>query len=315
MNVVFHSFDYVYVVNLDADSQRMERVSARLRKLSVPFERFPARHPSSGQISFRDPRIKPGLYGCAESHAALLRLIRKREHENVLILEDDVVFRDDTVELMHQVAPELASEPWDIFYMGLHLIHSAGRVTKHLGRVEVGFHAHAYAVSRNAVPRLLECIERMLANPVRTFDSYEDGSLVKLYAIPILAVQEPNQSYTFQRYIDRLPQYFSEFDGNDFEAHCTEMQHWKTNWRKVVAFSRELAAAKSLFATGDLNCAVNSFKKTLTEWPEFEQELRSEPGFRDVMNAFDRTCAADKDLIRACRWLSNAIKSGLARHF
>src|ERR1700720_1009587 len=177
MKPVFSTFDFAYVVNLDDDQERMQRISRRLHKFNVPFERFPAMRPRTRNVQFRDPRVRPGVYACADSHAALLQVILDRGHESALIVEDDAVFRDDTGQLMEQIAPELAAERWDMFYMGLHLLESSGRVTGHLGRVGMGAHTHAYAVSRTAVLRLLNCVQQSLANPSETFDWFEDNSL------------------------------------------------------------------------------------------------------------------------------------------
>jgi GR25 family glycosyltransferase involved in LPS biosynthesis len=314
MNPVFHTFNHAYVVNLDKDWTRMERVSSRLQKLDVSFERFPALQPSR-MVRFKDSRIKPGAYACAQSHAALLRLILERGHDTALILEDDVVFRDDTQELMEQIAIDLAVHPWDVFYMGLHLIRSGGRTTRHLGRVRIGFHSHAYAVCRTAIPRLLECIEQMLSDPIETFDCYQDDSLRKLYSIPILAVQEPNLSYTLDRYLNRLPQYFAVFDGDEFESHCAEMRAWKSNWRMVLASIREFTCAEKLYKSGSLEDAALGYLKALDEWPEIGASLRMEPAFPSVREMLDTDSYSDEHLLKACAWLSSRINDVLAQQF
>jgi len=113
---VFRAFEYAYVINLDEDRERMEKISSRLDRLGVPFDRFPAVGVSRN-TRFSGRHVLPEAYACAETHAALLRLILQREHENVLILEDDGVFRDDTADLMEKIASDLISQPWDIFYM------------------------------------------------------------------------------------------------------------------------------------------------------------------------------------------------------
>jgi hypothetical protein len=64
------------------------------------------------------------------------------------------------VERLEELVPELCSVQWDVFYFGLHLVEDGGPVTPNLGRVKTGFHAHAYAVQRRAIPRLIEVIDR-----------------------------------------------------------------------------------------------------------------------------------------------------------
>ena len=92
-------------------------------------------------------------------------------------------------------------------------------------RVLEGYHTHAYAVSRKAIPRLIELIERATRIGC-AFDGFEAPTLLKLCALPILAVQEPNYSYTLGCFVDRLAEYFGPFDRADFTEHCAEMRRW-----------------------------------------------------------------------------------------
>jgi GR25 family glycosyltransferase involved in LPS biosynthesis len=307
MKPVFSSFDCAYVVNLDDDRERMQRISSRLRSLGVPFERVSALHPPDSQVRFEDPRLKAGAYACAASHLAVLRRVLERQHEYALILEDDAVFRDDAAELMATIAPQLASEQWDIFYMGLHLIRSSGRVARNLGRVEEGFHAHAYAVSKRAVPTLIAIIETMLAHPVATFDSYDDKQLVKLYSIPILAVQEANYSYTYGKFIDRLAQYFTVFNGDEFESHCVEMQQWNSDWRERLAVRRALSHAEELYLHGPLEEAANSYMMLTGALPRSERRRRLESALSSLARAIEEGSATDKQLIEMCASLSTTL--------
>lgn len=305
---VLSSFERAYVVNLDEDQDRFQRISSRLGVLGVPFERVPALHPPDSEIRFEDPRLRAGAYACAASHLAVLRLILERQHECALILEDDAVFRDDAAELMGTIAPELASQRWDIFYMGLHLISSSGRVTRHLGKVETGFHAHAYAVSRHAVPTLIAMIEKMLTNPVTTFDGYDNETLIKLYSIPILAVQEPNYSYTYDKYIDRLPQYFAVFDGDEFESHCAEMQKWNSDWQERLTVHRALCHAEELYLHGPLDEAAKCFTMLPVTLPQSARKIRLQAAVSDLARAIEEKAATDKQLIEMCASLSTTLR-------
>lgn len=310
MKPVFGCFDHAYVLNVDGDNDRMERVSVRLQTLNVPFDRFPASRFASRltQNDSSHVRFTKEYYACAASHAALLRLILERNHETALILEDDAVFRDDTAELMAWISTELASEPWDIFYMGLHLISSQGRVSKHLGRVGHGYHAHAYGVCGKAIPRLLKCIDQFFADPHDAYDRYADETLLKVYAIPILAIQEPNHSYSYNSYIDRLPQYFSVFDGDDFEQHCSEMQKWQSRWRQILIFVEIFRRAQQEYACGSVDEAFRQYLRALSTWPDFEAAVRREWGKLETFRSWDEYHTDDSDSVRACTSLSSIIR-------
>jgi tetratricopeptide (TPR) repeat protein len=143
-----------------------------------------------------------------------------------LIFEDDVVLRDDAGEWMRRIVPQLDATPWDVFYLGLRLEEAGDRYGENLLQVRRGFHTHAYAVARRAIPRLIATIDRILATLSSVFDGYEDPELFKVCALPILAIQEPNHSHTHGVWVDRTADYFAHFDRDDFRRNCREMQSW-----------------------------------------------------------------------------------------
>ena len=225
MDSPFQSFDRIFVVNCDSDVERMSRASERLRRLNLKFERFPALPPWPG---LRSPiwRLKPGHFACAASHRALLQLAWESQLDRTLIFEDDVVLRDDAGEWMRRIVTQLDAIPWDVFYLGLRLEEAGDRCGENLLQVRRGFHTHAYAVARQAIPRLMATIDRTLAKLTSVFDGYEDPVLFKVCAHPILAIQEPNHSHTHGVWVDRTADYFAHFDRDDFCRNCREMQSW-----------------------------------------------------------------------------------------
>ncbi len=305
---VLNCFDRAYVVNVVRDADRMQRASTRLERLGASFERFPALLPPADGVPSPSPAFKPGYWACAASHKALLELILERGHETALILEDDAVFRDDTAEWIEKMRPQLESTDWDLFYLGLHLVESAGWVADNLGRVKRGYHSHAYAVRRTAIPRLIACIDRVLANPVTTFDGYEDATIAKLYAIPILAVQEPNHSHTYEKGVNRLPQYFTLFDAGDFERHCLEMQGWAKDCdsksitqpapatTESIPSTVSLARAMALHKSGTHREAERLYEGVLEKEPDNAQALHYS---RLLLNQLGRNAEAIDRLTRA----------------
>jgi GR25 family glycosyltransferase involved in LPS biosynthesis len=308
MKDVFGVFDAAVVLNRDSDTERMHRIARRLDTLNIPFERFSAKLPDPQMQPIEGERIAPGAYACAQSHAALLRMIQDRAHQRVLILEDDVVFRDDTNECMAKITPSLETLQWDVFYLGLHLRHGYGRLTEHIGRVGAAFHAHAYVVTKSAIPRLLRFIDHVLANPVTTFDSFDDPTLIKLYSIPILAVQEPNTSLTINEQIDRLPQYFATFDGEEYESHCKEVQTWSSNWRDILGFMKDLGPARRAWEGGSLETAARYFAAALDGWPAIKNMLLVEDQFEPTMHRLAAISQMDvSGQFEACRKMADIL--------
>ena len=74
------------------------------------------------------------------------------------------------------------------------------------------------------MPRLIAYIDHVLKDLDGAFDAYQDPSLLKVCATPILAIQEPNHSHTHDTFINRAHQYFAAFDGEEFREHCSELR-------------------------------------------------------------------------------------------
>ena len=220
---VFGYFDQAYVLNLDSDSDRMKRAAERLGRAGIAYERFTAIVPPSFLRS-KDPRFTAAYYACGLSHRALIQFAYDRGEERTLIFEDDVVLRDDAAQWMRQIVPQLEGVPWDLFYLGLRVDWAGERCGPNLRRVERGFHTHAYAVARRATPKLVAIIDGVLTRMTGTFDGFDDPTLLKVCADPILAIQAPNHSHTHGRWIDRVGEHLAAFDADDFMSHCRELR-------------------------------------------------------------------------------------------
>jgi len=110
----FHFFEAIYCINLDGQTERWEHAIHQCRKAGIEdsaVERFPAvETPHNHHI------------GCALSHRAVLAEAKRRGLRNVLILEDDVVFAPDAVDILRQGLAELdgvvGKDAWQMLYLG-----------------------------------------------------------------------------------------------------------------------------------------------------------------------------------------------------
>jgi hypothetical protein len=80
-----YGVEHIFYINLEHRKDRRDQIEHELEIMSLKqnSERFEAIHK------------KPGIVGCGYSHLAVLKLAKERNYENVLILEDDVILRDD----------------------------------------------------------------------------------------------------------------------------------------------------------------------------------------------------------------------------
>ena len=113
----------IWMINLDRDIERREKMTHQLQKLELPFTRF-AGIDGKKQIEKLSKRtdpdayarnmgspILPGKMGCYASHVAVWETFLASEHTVALILEDDVVFHDDFLESLNLALAN--ADKWD----------------------------------------------------------------------------------------------------------------------------------------------------------------------------------------------------------
>jgi hypothetical protein len=105
----FTYFDAIFCLNLDEEAERWDEMTRRFARLDIGWrvERVPAvATPENHHI------------GCALSYRRMIVQARKRGYHNVLIVEDDAIFLDATVEVMRTAIAELSERQWDLLYLG-----------------------------------------------------------------------------------------------------------------------------------------------------------------------------------------------------
>lgn len=91
----------VYLINLDASTDRLARMESLLGKLGVPFEVVPAvcgkdltEHELGEFRYFDEMDLGPGEYGCLLSHVKVWRAFLASGEECCFVLEDDLHFAE-----------------------------------------------------------------------------------------------------------------------------------------------------------------------------------------------------------------------------
>ncbi|MFA5902185.1 MAG: glycosyltransferase family 25 protein, partial [Hyphomicrobium sp.] len=113
---------WVFVINLDRDRERLERMVGECQRVGLTFERFAAVDGNRLEPDLRDqfydgdilhePAFTPGEIGVYASHLRILRLLESRDGEYALIFEDDVRLAEDLVPTIQ--AAVAAAKDWDI---------------------------------------------------------------------------------------------------------------------------------------------------------------------------------------------------------
>jgi len=117
--------DNVYLINMDKDTERLEKVTKECKKFNINFERFCGINPLklskkelNKYVSKTCQNICPnGIIGCGVSHMKIYEDAIKNNYKNILVLEDDVYFSDELYEELNKAMLELPKD-YDILYLG-----------------------------------------------------------------------------------------------------------------------------------------------------------------------------------------------------
>jgi hypothetical protein len=104
----------------------------------------------------------PGVRGCYLSHLAVLEAAADEELPTVLVMEDDVAFVRDAGDLLVDATRQLERLNWDLAYFG-HALERLPGTPRWLPVSGPMRYAHCYAVSRRALPRLVDFLRQVLA--------------------------------------------------------------------------------------------------------------------------------------------------------
>lgn len=114
-----------FYINLDKDVKKREAMETTLTKLNLPIKRFPAVYgkevdKNSIKDTFTNDYLKfcnDGIIGCALSHISIWQKIITENLDNVIILEDDVIFTNDAASQLQQLYLSFPKD-YDIVYIG-----------------------------------------------------------------------------------------------------------------------------------------------------------------------------------------------------
>jgi hypothetical protein len=146
----FMFFDAIFCLNVDAQTERWEEMVQRFAMLDIGWrvERFPA------VVTPEDHHR-----GCALSFRAMVAEAKLRGYANVLVIEDDALFIDTTLDIVRDATRDLKGRDWDLLYLG-GCVHSQrfpfvdGSTALQVPRGVTC--THAIAINHTAYDRLLD---------------------------------------------------------------------------------------------------------------------------------------------------------------
>lgn len=175
MSYVNTLVDKIFVINLDKDKERLEKINNSLTAQRINYERIPG---ILGSEVSSDPRLATlcnwfctdGIKGCALSHHKAWELMRERGYSRILVFEDDAVIPENFDEKIRHIMARLPND-YEIVYLGCRYFCSNKNITEKFGhkvmnsapkpydgeivRVSGSLGAHAILYTRTAVEKFI----------------------------------------------------------------------------------------------------------------------------------------------------------------
>jgi len=158
--------DNVYLINMDKDTDRLEKVTKECKKFNINFERFNGVDPLklskkelNKYVSKICQNICPnGIIGCGVSHMKIYEDAIKNNYKNILVLEDDIYFNDKLYEELNNAMIELPKD-YDILYLGCFGICDKKQVYNM--DLNLLFHLYTNFLSKFKSPYKNECEKKL----------------------------------------------------------------------------------------------------------------------------------------------------------
>ncbi len=178
-------FDKIYVINLERNQERLNKVNKSLLYFDINYERFNA---IDGQTmknefnaifkkkwsnwekkytdKFKMKRI--GEYGCLLSHREIIKDAKKQNYKKILIFEDDILVHKNIKELVTQYKT-IFNQKWKLCYLGA-TQHGWGgiRFNRNYYNANSTDGAFAYGIDQSIYDEILN----LIANPKFPIDAY-----------------------------------------------------------------------------------------------------------------------------------------------
>lgn len=211
-----------YLINLDRAEDRRKRMTFLLQRAGLSFERIeaidgrdislPSPHfDERGYLASHGRRPNPFEIGCYLSHVKCAYSLLESENEHALVLEDDLEFDDDFLDVLSCALDR--SESWDLLRLSSVSSGRKFRIQKLHGRFDLAIAltrekgSGAYVINRRAAEWILKSLMPMRLPYDIAFDLEHQAGLRACFVTPPVVSQSAERSSQIQQKLSqyRLP--------------------------------------------------------------------------------------------------------------
>ena len=142
----------IIYINLDKRTDRKEQIEKELNDFGLKYERFKA---------IETPNF--GILGCGLSHLEVLKIAKRENYENILILEDDFTFLVSQDELEKQLSNFFnLNLNYDVLFLSYNVLRYEELNNNIVNKILDCQTASGYIVHKNYYDKLIQLFEKAM---------------------------------------------------------------------------------------------------------------------------------------------------------
>lgn len=157
-------FDKIYCINIDRRTDRWDNCLKEFEKHNIKVERFSAVDGNVDNHNLGYPYDNE-LAG-AISHLNVIKKANELGLKNVLVLEDDVVFKDDLNNLFSEFVKQLPNN-CDAFLFGGNHVGGTIKITDNVSKTYRSYALHAYGVNQSGFEFIINYMEQKINKVIK----------------------------------------------------------------------------------------------------------------------------------------------------
>jgi GR25 family glycosyltransferase involved in LPS biosynthesis len=191
-------FPQVFYINLKIRKDRNLSMVKELSKYNIKAKRV------CGTIKSEPSphKINSGQLGCLLSHKKIIEQASQKHYDHILILEDDIVFKNTELKNIHNYWLSLPSD-WDMFYLSGNNFMGLNKINNYIYKTNGTLSTGAYAIRQKAYNKILSILNsKIYDKPIDSYYAAMHHDMNAYVCVPSIAYQKPDFSNIENKFVD-----------------------------------------------------------------------------------------------------------------
>lgn len=191
-------FPKIFYINLSIRKDRNLCMIQELSKYKIKADRF------CGIVKKNTGRhkINRGQLGCLLSHKKIIQIAADNDYEYVLILEDDVIFKQYEINNIYNYWSLLPSD-WDMFYLSGNNFMGLNKINEYIYKTNGTLSTCAYAIRKRCYRQILSILtSKIYDKPIDSYYAELHRNTNAYVCVPSVAYQKPDFSDIENKFVD-----------------------------------------------------------------------------------------------------------------